>query len=149
MFNIESIINQHKHKTVRSNDTKRTCNCRNKLKGKYTEIIINGNETKEYHGSTGASIKKSYRHHKHSFKFSNNQQTTLSKYVRKNNSNNIEIILSTINRVSNMRPKKPDIFFICNFERMAIAKANREKSLNVSNELAKFCVHYKSSYFNI
>ena len=98
MPNIKSIINSHNQKILKYNDTNKTCNCRNKItcpfngeclfKWVYKATIIYGNETKEYYDSTGISFKKRYREHKHSFKSSNNQQTTLYKYVRKNNSNN-------------------------------------------------------------
>ena len=117
MPNIKNIIYSHNYKILRSNDTKKTCNCRDKItcpfngeyfyKGVYKATVINGNDTREYYGSTGVSFKKRYTQHKHSFKSGNSQHTTLSKYVRKNISNNIEIILSIINKVFNMTPKSP------------------------------------------
>ena len=58
MPNIKSIINSHNHKILRSNDTNKSCNCRDKIscpfngeclyKGVYKATILNGNETKEY-----------------------------------------------------------------------------------------------------
>ena len=68
MPNIKSIINSHNHKILRSNDTDKTSNCRDKItcpfngecldKGVYKATVLNGNETKEYYGSTGVSFKK-------------------------------------------------------------------------------------------
>ena len=156
MPNIKDIINAHNNKILRSNDDKKTCNCRNKAscpfngeclyKGVYKATILNGNETKEYYGSTGVSFKKRYTQHKHSFKSSISQQTTLSKYIRRNNHNNIKIVWSILNKVSNKTPKKPEMCSICNLERMAIAEANREKCLNMRKELSSVCPHFKSSY---
>ena len=101
-----------------------------------------------YYGSTGVTFKKQIinTQHKHSFKSSISQQTTLSKYVRRNNHNNIKIMWSILNKVSNKTPEKPEMCSICNLERMAIAEANREKCLNMRKELSSVCPHFKSSY---
>ena len=127
-----------------SNDTKKTCNCRDKIscpfdgeclyKGVYKTTILTRNETKEYYCFTGVSFEKIYTQQKHSFRPSINQQTTLSKYVTKNNNNKIEIIWLIINKVSNKPTEKPNMCSIRNLERMAITEANREKCLNMRNE---------------
>ena len=111
MPNIKNIINSHNRKIFISNDTKKTRNCRDKIlctlngeclyKGVYKATTLNGSETKEYYGSTVISFTKRYTQHKHSFKSSNSQKTTLSKYVRKNYSNNIKIIW--YNNLKNIR----------------------------------------------
>ena len=159
MPNIKSIINAHNHKLLRPNNAEKTCNCKEKQlcpfngeclsKGVYKATIINGNETKEYFGSTGVSFKKRYTQHKYSFKSLNSNQTTLSNYVRKNNSSDLKIFWSIISKASNVTPKKPEQCTICNLERMAIAEANRVKCLNKRNELATVCPHFKSSYFKL
>ena len=68
MPSINSIINSHNHKVLRFNGTTKICKCRNKtichfngeclFKIVYKATIIKGNETKEYYGSTGVSLKK-------------------------------------------------------------------------------------------
>ena len=66
MPNIKNIINSHNDKILRSNDTKKTCNCRDKVScpfnGEclYKATVLNGNKTKEYYGSTGVSFKERY-----------------------------------------------------------------------------------------
>ena len=80
---------------------------------------------KNYLDSIGVSFKTRYIQHKHSFKINNSSQTTLSKYVRNNGSNDIKIFWSVINKVFKIVPQNPDMCSMCNLERMAIAEANK------------------------
>ena len=75
------------------------------------------------------------------------QTTTLSKFAILNNINFAEIKWQVLYKVNSSVPKKADDCSICNLERMAIAEADRVKSLNIRKELTAMCPHYKSCYF--
>ena len=61
-------------------------------------------------------------------------QAALSKLFANKNKNNItEIKRSIIYKVRQNVPKKFDNYSVCNLERMGIAEANRDKSMNTGN----------------
>ena len=151
--NLKNIINTHNKRILDdSNKKDKTCNCRDEtncpfkgeclLKGIYKASIRN----KEYIGSTGVSFKKRWQQHKYSV-LKKTQTTTLSKFAIINNINFAKINWQVLHKVKSSVPKKADNCSICNLERMAIAEADRIKSLNIRKELTAMCPHYRSCYF--
>ena len=141
---MKSIINAHNQKILnKNNKIPKLCNCKNNtvfpfnkkclLKGVYKATVTNGNHTKEYIGSTGVSYKTRLNETMHSFKPNNGGQTTLSKYFRKIEGN-VKIQCTILHSTNNGVSLKPEKCSICNLERLSIAKADSNKTLNTRNE---------------
>ena len=156
--NIKNIINSHNRKILKENKTSiKNCNCRMKnkcpfdghclKKGIYKATVLCSKGNKEYIGSTGVSFKVRYNQHKYSLDSKKSNQTTLSKFYKINRKDITNIKWSILHEVNEYIPDRNDNCSICNLERMAIAEMDREKSLNVRNELASVCPHFKSFYF--
>ena len=135
--NKRNIINSHNKKILEAeNKTKRTCNCRNKtncpfngeclLKGVYIAKV----REKEYIGSTGTSYKTRWQQYKHSI-LKKTQTTALAKYTALNHIDFFEIKWLILCKTNCLAPRNTNSCSICNLEGMAIAKADRDKALNV------------------
>lgn len=166
MSNLKSIIQGHNRKIIEGeglNGTEESCNCRKKencpLGGDncrqeniiYKAVVSSSLESKEYIGSSANSFKERYTSHKSSFthkKYGNS--TRLSRYIWKLKDNNtpFEIkwsILHKIKKRNSAGTQNPCL--TCNLERLAIASAERKKTLNKRTELTGNCPHKKSHYF--
>ena len=53
----------------------------------------------------------------------------------------------SIIRKTNSKPNLKNGCTLCNLEKVAIAKANRERSLNIRKELVNACPHFKKNFF--
>ena len=155
--NMKNIINSHNRKILqKKKPLEKLCNCRDRFKcpfngeclhkGIYKTTIFCKNGYKEYIGSTGVTFKSRYNQHKPSFNSSSNQ-TTLSKFYKRNKNEISDIKWTILHKIKGNVPERSDKCSICNLERMAIAEMDREKSLNVRNELASVCPHFRSAYF--
>ena len=156
--NMKNIINSHNRKILKKkNLLAKYCNCRERSKcpfngeclnkGIYKATICYKNGYKEYIGSTGVSFKSRFNQHKYSLNNDKGNQTTLSKFYKRNKDEITEIKWSILHKVKGNIPERSDKCSICNLERMAIAEMDREKSLNIRNELASVCPHFRSTYF--
>ena len=114
------------------------------LKGVYKAEVSD----KQYIGSTGTSFKTRWQQHKHSI-LKKLQTTALAKFTTSNNIEFFEIEWQMLFKINCSVPRKTDNYncFICNLERIAIAKAERDKALSVRKELTSTCPHFRSSYF--
>ena len=100
----------------------------------YKASITKGNETKEYIGPTSVSFKIRFNQHIHGFKPNNSTQTTLSKHFKKfDDKENVKIQWTILQSTNNNVPIRPDNCSICNLERLAIAEADRNETLNTRN----------------
>ena len=157
--NMKNIINSHNRKILKKKKKllEKYCNCRERSKcpfngeclnkGIYKATICYKNGYKEYIGSTGVSFKSRFNQHKYSLNNDKGNQTTLSKFYKRNKDEITEIKWSILHKVKGNIPERSDKCSICNLERMAIAEMDREKSLNIRNELASVCPHFRSTYF--
>ena len=166
MRNVRSIIQSHNRKVLEQangpqDDEHPSCNCRKKpecpLDGNcltsnviYKATVTTSNGTKDYIGSTGGTFKKRFYGHKHSFAHPEKRSSTeLSKYVwsAKDRGEEPKISWSIVHRVKRPGDSAPRICSTCNLERIAIAMADRRRSLNTRSELTGACVHFRKSYF--
>ena len=60
---------------------------------------------------------------------------------------NVKIQWTILHSTKNDVPLRSENCSICNLERLAIAEAERNKTLNTRNVLAIICPHHKLSYF--
>ena len=98
-------------------------------------------------GSTGVSCKSRFSQHKYRLNTDKGIQTTLSKFNKANRDDISQIKWSILHKIIEYIPERSDNCSICNLKRMVIAEMDREKSLNVRNEFASLCPHFKSIYF--
>ena len=162
--NVKQAITSHNKRILEKENTtaitsSKTCNCSkkeqcpidNQCKEEnvvYQATIKSDEDDKTYVGSTGNSFKTRHAQHKHTFKNENANQTALSKYIWElKNKNKIYKIKWNII----YKTKKPTVILkgctLCNLERLAIAKADKNKSLNKRSELKTQCPHYKTKFF--
>ena len=164
MPNMKSIIQAHNRKILNGHQqsTPNLCNCRvtsncpldNKCNIKnviYKASVESSGITKDYIGSTGGPFKLRYANHISSFKHQTKRNSTeLSKYVwslkdgRKNFSIKWTILHSPKINDNNINR----ICTICNLERLAIATADKNRTLNQRSQLTGKCVHYRNHYFH-
>ena len=87
---------------------------------------------------------KLYNEHKYILRSGKYSEPTLNRYTN----DDIKIVWSIPNKLKQGVPNKSHNCSFCSLERIAIADANKEKSLYLRNELANdVCPHYKLSYF--
>lgn len=164
MPNMKSIIQSHNRAILYKQPmiTNEPCNCRvrsncplnNKCNIKnviYKASVESGGTTKDYIGSTGGNFKLRYANHVASFKHPMKRNATeLSKYVwslqdaKKNFSITWSILHSPRMNSNNINR----ICSICNLERLAIATADKNRTLNKRSQLTGGCVHYRNFYFH-
>ena len=167
MQNIGSVIKSHNSYVLREsgrdeNVQPKMCSCPKTRKDQcpiqqqclvdniiYKATVSTSSGKKEYIGSTGRTFKERYSEHNHTLRHRNPQRSTaLSECVWKarDAGETPEITWEVLHQVP--KPKGPQrICSICNLERMEIAMANRERSLNKRSELTGKCVHFRSFYF--
>ena len=167
MTNMGSIIKAHNSRVLRESDPNesqppKSCSCPKTRKDQcplqqkclteniiYKATVSTPSGEKEYIGSTGRSFKERFSGHKHALRHRESQQsTTLSKYAWKmrDAGETPEISWSIIHKIP--KPRGPQrICTTCNLERMAIACADRKRSLNKRSELTGKCIHFRSFYF--
>ena len=163
--NIKSEIAAHNRK-IRSSTTelpaKKLCNCRSKgdpcpLDGKCqlsnlvysADIQSCDSDHKIYLGTTGTTFKERYANHKSSFRHKKKQYSTeLSKYYwkLKDEGKNPSIKWSVVRRIKCNFDVRSGCS-LCSTERYELARANKDKLLNVRNERKRICPHYASLYF--
>ena len=68
----------------------------------------------------------------------------MCEFCKANRKDITQIKWSILHKIKEYIHKRSDNCSICNLERMAITEMDREKSLNVRNELATLCPHFKS-----
>ena len=166
MSNIKMLIQGHNKKTLNNAEkTENTdkeeslCNCRNKnlcpLKNKcltknviYKATVTTKKELKQYVGSTGGTFKKRWYSHIRDIKIYKENGTELSKYIwkLKRNNTNYNIKWEILHHIGHIR-KPQRICRTCSYEKMEIANADGETSLNKRNELICSCIHFKKLYF--
>ena len=167
MTNMGSIIKAHNSRVLRESDPNesqppKSCSCPKTRKDQcplqqkclteniiYKATVSTAGGEKEYIGSTGRSFKERFSGHKHALRHRESQQsTTLSKYAWKmrDAGETPEVSWSIIHKIP--KPRGPQrICTTCNLERMAIACADRKRSLNKRSELTGKCIHFRSFYF--
>ena len=164
MSNVESIIKSHNARILRqlnmtTNNTK-TCNCRNKgecpLEGNclaegviYKATLSTSKGEMDYIGSTGCTFKKRFSGHKYTITHQNQQNNTeLSKYFwkQKDKGEEPKIKWRILHKIR-MPDKQQKICALCNLERIEIASAKRNRTLNKRKELTGSCVHFRKFYF--
>ena len=138
---MKNFINSHNHKLIKTKDSSlKNCNCINRnnylfngqclSKRIYTAAVCCTKGNKEYVGSTGIFVKTRLNQLKYSFNNERVQQTMLSKFYKSNKNS-----ISEIKWSKEYVPNKSDDCSKCNLKRMAIAILDREKSLNIRNDL--------------
>lgn len=166
MRNVRSYIQAHNQQLLEQlngfqDDELHHCNCRNKAdcpsNGKYlTSNVIykasvtTSSGTKDYIGSTGGTFKTRYYGHKRSFAHQSKRLSTeLSKHVwnAKDRGEKPAISWSIVYQTKRSGDSIPRTCSTCNLERIAIATADRRRSLNKRSELTGACVHFRKSYF--
>ena len=162
--NISAIINSHNKKiTNNTEETKSSCNCKNKDKCPIenkcckTNVIYQANITtpnntsKIYIGSTKRTFKTRYNEHRTSFPKENKTKpknnTQLANYLWSLKEKNIEYsikwkLLETIKNNNN----HVKLCILCNLERLHIALADKRNILNKRNELITQCPHYLKEF---
>lgn len=164
--NMKAIIQRHNDTVLEtgSEDTassKRTCNCRVKancpLEGKcltrnviYKASVTSEGACMDYIGSTGNDFKERYNGHTSSFrKAAKRNSTALSKYIweLKDRGAKYDVKWSILLRSHTRKPSVSGLCSTCNLERMAIAAADRKKTLNQRSELTGKCKHHRRLYF--
>ena len=166
--NIKRIIQSHNTNIINkptNQDTNNKCNCRQKnscpLDGNclaenivYKATITTDNQNyklKEYIGSTCNKFKTRYGNHKASFKKHNPKNSTeLSKFILNLKANNIKFSIKweILHQVKN-NSATFNTCQVCNLEKYAIAKSERQKIINKRNELISKCNHNKNRFFFI
>ena len=165
MPNVKCNIQSHNARLLRepaiANNLQKTCNCRQKdacpLAGKclvkniiYQATVKTSEGEKEYIGSTGCTFKQRYGGHKYSFAHREQHLSTeLSKFVwrAKDRGEDPHITWKVLHQVRTPPNKPQTICSLCNLERMEIAEAKRERTLNKRTELTGACVHFRNKYF--
>ena len=166
MPNLKAIIQGHNRKLLENNNSDlpdETCNCRNKkdcpLEGAncrqeniiYKATVSSSGDTKEYIGSSGNSFKSRFSGHKTSFKYEKYRNNTrLSRYIwgLKDKGTPYNIKWSIVNRIGKRNGgAQRRMCLTCNLERLAIASADRKRTLNKRSELTGNCPHNQNSYF--
>ena len=166
MANMKAIIQGHNRKIIDNDNTilpDDSCNCRIKedcpLDGDrcrqeniiYKATVSTSADEKDYIGSSGNSFKSRYAGHKTSFKHEKYQNSTrLSRHVwsLKNKGIPFSIKWSIINKIGKRSGGgQQRMCLTCNLERLAIASADRKRTLNKRSELTGNCPHEQGSYF--
>ena len=161
MTNIKSVICSHNQKLLKPKEgtPKKNCNCRkrdcpvngNCLQEKviYKAEVKTEECTKHYVGSTGRSFKRRYGEHLSDFRHEKNRENTaLSAYIWKlqDKKTKFQIKWSILHQAKATTNSKSGCS-LCNLERIEIALAERDKSLNKRNELQAKCPHFRGRYF--
>ena len=166
MNNVRAIIQSHNKRTLARKDTpanqpSRSCNCTKKdqcpLNGKcltenliYKATVSSSSGMMEYLGSTGQTFKKRYYGHKSSItRREKRLETKLSDYVWKIKDNNEtpHIDWSIVHAIGPKSNTLQRTCSTCNLERIAIANAEKKRSLNKRSELTGSCPHFRGLYF--
>ena len=163
MGSIKSAINSHNRAILRTHDSdkkmERTCNCRKgnecPLNGKclekniiYKATVTYDGKEKDYIGSSGNTFKTRYGQHKNSFISERSKKSTeLSKFIWELKDKNIEykILWNIVRRTASIRSAYG--CNLCNLERLEIANAKKERTLNKRTELQARCPHERAKYF--
>lgn len=163
---MKSIISRHNRGIIRqsleerSQTRQRTCDCARSrtcpLDGKclqrnvvYKATVSSEKGAVEYVGSTCDTFKRRYMQHISDIRLGKSKKCTLVKYICDLKRDGIAYVLSW-----KILHKGPPGFggtgrscTVCNLERMAIAEADRVKSLNRRSELVAKCPHRRGLYF--
>ena len=147
---------------VRDEDDKKLCNCQKSrtcpVNGKCllekvvykAEVTDAVGETKVYVGSTGKSFKERYNTHKATLKHKDHPSgTALSRHFWKTklaDKKDPKITWSILNRASTATSERFGCT-VCNMEKIAIARTDKDRSLNRRNELVSSCPHFLKTFF--
>jgi hypothetical protein len=162
--NMKTIISRHNKGVLRksieaSQIEQRTCDCsRNRtcpLNGRclqrnvvYKATVNSEKGTAEYVGSTCDLFKRRYLQHLSDIRLEKSKKCTLVKYICELKKEGIDYDL--VWKILHKGPPGHNAgrsCTVCNLERMAIANADREKSLNRRSELVAKCPHRRAMYF--
>ena len=165
MNNIKSEITAINRRITSDNSdhqAEKLCNCRSKvipcpLDGKclVTNLVYRADiKTSEedhriYVGTSGNSFKERYTGHKTTFKHKKKKNSTeLSKYFwkLKDQGKSPEIKWSVVRKISSKTTLRSGCN-LCNTERYEIARADKNKLLNIRNERKRICPHYAKQFF--
>ena len=100
------------------------------------------------HNYVFVSFKTRYQHHKCSSIFNTSTHTTLSAYIKKNNSDCCNTSWSIRYKTLCNLPQKPETCTIFKLKRVVIAKFNKGKSLSLITEVAALWVYDNSNLDN-
>ena len=164
--NMKTIISRHNRGVIRrdteskSQTSQRTCDCaRNRtcpLDGKclqrnviYKATVESEKETVEYVGSTCDTFKRRYMQHISDIRLEKLKKCTLVKYIceLKKDNTNYKLKWKILHKGPPGYGSAGTSCTVCNLERMAIAEADRVKSLNKRSELVAKCPHRRRMYF--
>ena len=164
--NMKTIISRHNRGVIRKSIeeklpvNQRTCDCsKNRtcpLDGHclqrnvvYKATVKSEKGTVEYVGSTCDFFKRRYLQHLSDIRLGKSKKCTLVKYIceLKNEGIDHELEWKILHKGPPGYSSTGRSCTVCNLERMAIAKADREKSLNKRSELVAKCPHRRGMYF--
>ena len=165
MNNIKSEITANNRRLTSSNSDhqpEKLCNCRSRTvpcpldKKCLTSNIVyradiktNDNDHKIYIGTSGNSFKERYAGHKTTFKHKQKKNSTeLSKYFWKltDEGKSPQIEWSIVRKIIGKASLRSGCN-LCNTERYEIARAEKDKLLNIRNERKRICPHYAKQFF--
>ena len=162
--NVKSMITSNNRKVINGDDkleTKR-CNCQKSrtcpVNGKcqldkvvYKADIVNvKGETRTYIGSTGNTFKERHKTHKATLKEKDHPRSTaMSRHYWKTKTEDKKEPQVKWEIINQTRATVSERFgcMVCNLEKIAIAKADKDQTLNKRNELVASCPHFSSKYF--
>ena len=165
MQNMKSKIQAHNKKILSNNNMSsntQSCNCRRKnecpLDGQcmtkdviYDAVVkVDGEKNKRYIGSTGNDFKSRYYGHTRSFRDESGKNSTeLSKYIWKvkGKGKQYQIKWNILERNYGFDGTLQKMCRTCNREKIHIANADRDTTLNTRSELVSMCRHHTKLYF--
>ena len=166
MPNVKSIINAHNKKVLANSATTdqvntTNCNCQKRnpcpvngeclTKGViYQADVHAGTEIKTYVGSTGRRFKVRYYEHSQDINHDKKtQRTELAKFIwtLKKKNEKYTINWKLIRKLKNHRNVIPKICSLCNWEKIEIARVDKNRLLNKRSELTGKCMHFTKLYF--